>query len=145
MPFAFSLAAVLAFRQQREAAEERALTALLHQLAAAHETFGRIEVELRNIRSMHAQSSPERLQAVALHERYARLAVLEQGRAEMLQHIAALTTQRDAQQQLYLAARRDRELLDELEAKQRAGFATEALRREAKRMDDLFLARRLRP
>lgn len=144
MAFVFSLAAVLALRQQREQQEERAFTAVLHELAAARETIGRIESELGRLHADHAQSGPQRLQAVSLHERYARIHVLEQGRAEMLARIAAIDAQRDAQQQIYLAARRDRDLLDELEGRQRASFALEASRREQKRMDDLFLARRLR-
>ena len=144
MAFVFSLAAVLALRQQREQQEERALTAVLHELAAARETVGRIEGELRRVRAEHAQIAPQSLQAVALHERYARIHVLEQGRQEMLARVAELGVRREAQQQIYLTARRDRDLLDDLRTRQRAAFAVEATRSEQKRMDDLFLARRLR-
>lgn len=144
MAFAFSLAAVLALRQQREQQEERALTAVLHELAAGRDTVGRIEGELSRVRAEIAQMAPQSLQAVSLHERYARVRVLEEGLLEMRARLAELEARRDAQQQIYLAARRDRDLLDELESRQRLSFTTEANRREQKRMDDLFLARRLR-
>jgi len=144
MAFAFSLAAVLALRQQREQQEERALTAVLHELAAGRDTVGRIEGELSRVRAEIAQMAPQSLQAVSLHERYARVRVLEKGLLEMRARLAELEARRDAQQQIYLAARRDRDLLDELESRQRLSFTTEANRREQKRMDDLFLARRLR-
>ena len=144
MAFVFSLAAVLALRQQREQQEERALTAILHELAAGRDTIQRIEDELRRLHADYAQSGPQQLQAVSLHERYARIHVLEQGRDELLARLAEIDTRRNAQQQIYLAARRDRDLLDELKTRQRASFAVEASRREQKQMDDLFLARRLR-
>ena len=144
MAFVFSLAAVLALRHQREQQAERALTALLHELAAGRDTVQRIEDELRRLHADHAQTRPQSQQAVSLHERYARIYVLEQGRAEMLTRLADLDAQRAAQQQLYLDAHRDRELLDDLKTRQRAGFALDANRRDQKRMDDLFLARRLR-
>ena len=144
MAFVFSLAAVLALRHQREQQQERALTAILHELAAGRDTVHRIEDELRRLHADHAQTRPQSQQAVSLHEQYARIHVLEQGRAEMLARLADLEIRRAAQQQLYLAAHRDRELLDDLKTRQRAGFSLEAARRDQKRMDDLFLARRLR-
>lgn len=144
MAFVFSLAAVLAIRQQTEQQQERLLTAILHELAAARDTVHRIEDELRKVRTDRVHAAPQNLQAVSLHERYARIRVLEEGHTEMLARVAEMEARRNAQQQIYLAARRDRDLLEELESRQRASFAVEASRREQKRMDDLFLARRLR-
>lgn len=144
MAFAFSLAAVQSVRRQRETQEERALTAVLHEMQRTQSMMERIDAELSDAAASRLTAWAVQTQAVAIHEQYARLELLRQARAEVLACLAALATQRDQQQSFYLTARRDRELLDELEAKQHAAFRAKLLLQEQKRNDDLFLARRLR-
>ena len=144
MGFQFSLAAVLLVRREREAAEERALGAAERTVAAARGQRDAVRAELVRLAAEWAGAGTRMLQATALHERYARVAVLDAARVELDAQIPQLETQRDARRLLYLAARRDRELLEELEASQRASFRAAADAREQKRSDDLFLARRMR-
>jgi len=144
VPFAFSLAAVQAVRRQRERQEERALSAVLHEMQQTRLTLERIEAELRQAGASRLRAEPQPMQGVSLHEQYARMELLRQAWAEVLARLEELATQRDQQQGSYLTARRDRELLDELEQKQKTSFEAKLLQQEQKRNDDLFLARRLR-
>ncbi len=144
MAFVFSLAAVLSLRRRREEAEERHLAQLATDRETARQTLDRIEAELRRLAAERAAEPPRLLQATDLYERYARLALLEHGRNEVLTHAQDLTQRFTTQQQAYLHARRDRELLEELETAQRATYAAGLLRQETKRNDDAFLNRYLR-
>ena len=144
MGFRFSLAAVLLVRREREAAAERALGAAERAVAAARGQREQVRAELVRLAAEWAGAGPRLLQATALLERYARVAVLDAAQVEMDGQIVQMETQRDARRLLYVAARRDRELLEELEASQRASFRAAADAREQKRNDDLFLARRMR-
>ena len=144
MAFIFTLAAVLSLRRRREEAEERHLAQLSTDLATARQTLHRIEAELRRLAAERAAEPPRTVQATHLHERYARLSLLEHGRAEVSSHLQDLTRRFAAQQQAYLRARRDREVLEELETAQRARYAAGLLRQETKRNDDAFLNRFLR-
>lgn len=144
MPFRFSLAAVQVVRKQREQQEERALTGLLQEIQLSRQALHRIEDELHQAVTHYLNAAPQVIQGTKLHEHYARLQLLRQAQSEMLSHLSDLAVRRDQQQALYLVARRDRELIDELKTKQHASFHTAMLRQEGKRNDDLFLARRLR-
>ncbi len=141
MGFRFSLAAVLLVRREREAAEERLLGAAERELAAARAQRDVVRGELRRLGELRAGEGSQVRQGVALHEQYARLAVLGAACAEMDGQVAELGTRRDVRRRAYVAARRDCELLEEMEASQRASFVAGAGAREQKRSDDLFLAR----
>ena len=143
MGFRFSLAAVLLVRQEREAAEERLLGAAERDLAATRAQRDAVRSELRRLAEQRAAEAARTVQGVALHEQYARLAVLDAARVELDGRVAQLETLRDARRQAYVAARRDRELLEQLESSQRASFVAAATAREGKRSDDLFLARQV--
>lgn len=144
MAFAFRLAAVLAVRRRREESEERSLAQLSSELEAARQAVHRIDIELRRLADERNAEPPRSMQATDLHERYARFSLFEQGRSEMLTRIADLSGRLKAQQQLYLVARRDRELLESLETAQRSTYLATLARQETKRNEDAFLARYLR-
>ena len=144
MPFAFSLAAVLSVRRQREAVEERKLGAISRELDQTHTHLARVRSELGSASARRSSGHIELRQGVSLHEQYARIVLLQQAIVEFKSSLAEISARRSTQQQIYLVARRDRELLEELEQRQRANFNAEALRQEQRRQDDLYLARRLR-
>lgn len=143
MGFRFSLAAVLLVRREREAAEERLLGAAERALAGARGQLEAVRGELRRLAEERAGEGSRLLQGVALHEQYARLAVLDAARAELERQVAEMEARRDGRRLAYVMARRDRELLEELEASQRESFVAAAMMREQKRSDDLFLSRRV--
>ena len=144
MAFVFSLAAVATVRRERERQAERALAAVLREIQRTQATLARLETELREMAAARLAAASRQLTGVSLHEQYARMELLRTARGEVVAHLGALTAQREQQQLLYIAAHRDRDLLNELEQRQRAIFQGEQALREQKRNDDLFLARRLR-
>ncbi len=144
MGFVFSLAAVLTVRRQREEMEERRLGAVALEHARAKQNLERIRGELASASAQRAVARPELVQGTSIHERYARVVLLQQALIELERVVAEIGMRRDAQQRIYVAARRDRELLEELEERQRLLFYADATRREQRRHDDLYLARRLR-
>lgn len=144
MGFRFSLEAVLLLRREREAAAERALAAAERDLATVWGQLRAVRDGLQRMAVERAGVGSRVLQGVAVHEQYARWAVLDGARVELEQRVAEMELRRDARRLTYLAARRDRDLLEGMEAEQRAGFAAAAAVREQKRADELFLMRRLR-
>lgn len=144
MGFRFSLAAVLLVRREREAAGERALAAAERELLTARGQLEAVRQELRRMAEERSGAGPRVLQGVAVHEQYARWAVLGGAQVELEQRVAEMAARRDARRVAYVAARRDRELLEQMEAEQRAAFQAAATVREQKRSDELFLMRRLR-
>ena len=144
MPFVFSLAAVLSVRRLRETVAERTLGDISRELKQTRIHLTRVRTELGHAADRRAAGNAEPLQGVSLHEQYARIALLQQAVVEFEAAVAEITARRTAQQAIYLATRRDRELLEEMEGRQRAGFHADALRQEQRVQDDLSLARRLR-
>ena len=144
MAFVFSLAAVLAVRRRREEAEERALAQTVSEISIAGQALRRIEGEVDRLAVEHALEAPRRRPATDLHERYARIALLQHAQSDARAYMAELTARREAQQQSYLEARRERELLEKMEATQRAAWAGRLARVETRNNEDIFLARSLR-
>ena len=145
MAFRFSLGAVLLVRRQREEAEERRLGVVTRELEQTKANLDRVRVELKSAAAERALGAPEVLQGVVLHARYARSVMLQHALVELEANVAQTTVRQTAQQQVYVAARRDRELLEEMEHRQKTLYTAEAQRREQRRNDDLFLAQHLRP
>ena len=144
MPRHFPLAAVLAVRQQKEDAEERALTAVLAEMNGLRVAVARAE-------QVMVQHANERFREVlgshsAAHHQssQARWTLLRNTKQSLQQQLQTLELRRAEQQVRYLKARCDREMLTELEVQGRAFWEAEQEMREAKRMDDLFASRRLR-
>lgn len=144
MGFVFSLATVLAVRYQREQAEERALADLNFQIQQTQTAVERIDADLAKTSEKRVRDVQQLLDGAHFHASYARLQLLQRGRGELLEHLQVLGQRRAQQQQAYFAALRAREMLSDLEGKQRVAYMVAATRREQKRSDDLFLARRLR-
>lgn len=135
--------AVLLVRRERETAEERLLGAAERELAGVRAQRDAVGGELRRMAEERGGEGSRVLQGVSLHEQYARLAVLGAARVELDGQVEALEMRRDARRLAYVVARRDRELMEEMEASQRASFVAGATVREQKRSDDLFLSRRV--
>ena len=118
---------------------------MARQLEQTETNLQRVRMELRSAAAERALGAPELLQGMTLHARYARTVLLQHALVELEASVAEMAARRTTQQQAYVAARRDRELLEELESRQKNLHTAEAQRREQRRNDDLFLSRRLRP
>ena len=141
MPRPFPLSAVLAIRQQKEEAEERALGAIGARVAEVRAAVARIEAEL--VRHGAERASELSATHLAAHHVAAgnRWKMLRETRANLLNGLQKLESQRSEAMARYLAARSDREMLTELRAKQRDAWNAELADREAKQIADLYAAR----
>lgn len=144
MPRTFALKAVLAVRQQKEDAEERTLASLAAQENQIRTAIARIDQELARLQVARA-NEVQTLQLGAQHQAsFAKWKSLREAQAGLRAQLEALESRRLEQQARYLTARSDREMLTELQQKQRAAWDAETKLREQKRIDDLFNARRRR-
>ena len=137
----FPLSAVLAIRQQKEEAEERALGAIGARVAEVRAAVVRIEAEL--VRHGAERASEVSATHIAAHHVAAdnRWKMLREARANLLKCLQQLELQRREAMARYLTARSDREMLTELRAKQRDAWNAELSGREAKQITDLYAAR----
>ena len=144
MPRRFPLAAVLNLRQQKEEAEERVLGAITAKILDVRTALERVETELVRHRTARA-AEVAGLQSAAHHvANENRWKMLGETRANLLSGLKQLEMQRSEQMKRYLTARSDREMLTELRAKQHDAWNAQLSARDAKRIADLFAARRHR-
>jgi len=142
MAFSFSLGAVLRLRQGIEHQQELRLRAAHQQVARVRHGIERID---------HALGEAEQFSTGTLSSgtTSAELLFVLQSKAALLQHreklgteLARLAKLRDQQAELFRRARRERETIESLRDQQLREYKREALRREQRRVDDLFLLRR---
>ncbi len=145
MPPPFPLAAVLALRQQKEEAEERALAAIAKQKEELQSSLQRLQHELAQTAAARAHEVHTVCSAAQHQAAYARYKLLCDVQAELNVQMHALEVRQREQRASHLAARNAREMLSALRSQQAAVWEKEQQVREGKRLDDLFAARRLRP
>ena len=144
MPRRFPLAAVLAIRQQKEAAEERALLAINTQIQQVQAALGRVRQELTQSAALRAREIETVRNGAQLQSNYARHNVLADAQTELVGQIQALELRRLEQQTVYLAAKAGREMLTELRQEAQTAWEIDEQKRDQRRLDDLFTARKLR-
>ena len=138
------MAAVLTVREQTERTAERMLSAVnaeLQQMRTAHTLLE------RELADLHAQRAGERNRvtlAAHIHALVGRHEALRAQQAKLRKGIKSLEARRTEQQALFLAARREREMVTQLREKHEKAWQDEQQRGENKRLDDLFSARRAR-
>lgn len=144
MGFHFSLASVLRVRESIEAREERAL----HAMQANVTRVGQVIESLRSVIASRRQVRDEALQHCLTGGHLQSLICEEQSTERdvglLLAQLQMLEKQRDEQVVVYRSAHRDREMLTDMLEKQKVIYERERLRTEQKRLDDLFISRRLR-
>lgn len=139
-----SLRVVLAVRRRKEEAEERVLAALGQQIQQAIAEAERLQAELASVTASRLEDVDRLLNGIHHQHSEARYRQLQQQRSEALSQRVKLEQMRISQMVTYLAARRDREVISELQQRRMAAYQAELRVREQKRSEDLFLARRAR-
>lgn len=140
----FTLQAVLALRHRAEEAEERALAAISVEREHVRTMLERVRTELQQWTSDRLLEAGRAVQAAQRQAQYARLRALQEARGQLEEQLSQFEGRLRTQQQMYLAARRTRETLEELKEQQRLAFQAEERRREQKQADDLFILKRYR-
>ena len=141
MGFRFTLASVLRFREGIEESEELTLQKIQFEVA-------RVRRRIDELTEALAKAAIEREEALQIWMQAFRLKNLEdemkatvEARDTLLDTLAALKIQRDAQMKLYQAARVNRRMLTDLHKQQREAWEANQLRSEQKRQDDIFTSR----
>jgi flagellar export protein FliJ len=139
-----ALHVVLSLRRHKEDVEERRLGDILREKAKCHAELERIAAELEQITAVRLRQIQHIQNGLHHQECDAAMRQLSESRTEMLARIDGLDQQRVQQMSVYVAARCDREVIEEVRAKCEALRETERCSREQKRDEELFLARRIR-
>lgn len=139
-----SLQVVLGLRRQKEDAEERRLTEILREKAELQEQIERIVAELQQITALRLLQMEQVQNGLSYQESDTAMTNLSQWRADILARIRELEGRRVQQICLYAVARKEREVIEEVQGKREALRERASRVREQKRIEELFLARRVR-
>jgi flagellar export protein FliJ len=142
MAFHFPLQAVLHLRQSMEHQQELRLRAANQQVARAQHMMEQMDLRRQELHS--AQSHELSVGVTAAELRFMLLCQTEllRRRRELEQQLVRLQHLREQQREIFTKARRARETLESGRDRQLREYEKEALRREQRSLDDLFLLRR---
>jgi len=143
MPFVFPLEAVLHFRRSVEHQQERRLRAANQLVARARHLIEQVELGMEQSRREQTAAIRRGTTAAELHFSLHSRAKLTQQRSAMQQELGRLQKLRDELQLIFYRARRERETLQSLRDRQFDEYRRVEARREQRRLDDLFLLRRV--
>lgn len=144
MGHAFSLAAVLSIREQREGVEERKLLAIAGEIAQLNAVRERVDHEITQLQIKRAQGLETPRIAAEYQASFARWKMLSEMRTQIQVQLEELERRRLTQQRQYMEAKAGCEMLQKLRAQQRAAWDVQMKGRDQKRIDDFFGARHSR-
>ena len=144
MPFQFSLAAVLIYRESLEHREYIALEQIQQEIT-------RTEAHILQVEEWRAATSQQRaaelargVRSVQLQQAYEHELALERYRDLQQDKLRELKSRLQQQLKSYEVARQKRRVLDELRGHQFEAYTRGQARRQQRLLDELFLARRRR-
>jgi flagellar export protein FliJ len=142
MPFRFALQSVLHLRQSLEHQQELRLRAVHQQAARVQHAIGQVDFRRERMRAARGQQLERGLTGAELRfELHCEDALLRQ-RRELESQSARLQQLRDQQRAALQEARQARETLEAVRDRQLSAYRQQAVRREQRDLDDLFLMRR---
>jgi len=134
---------VLAVRRRREEVEERALMTIGQEILWTRMDRDQLQSELAEIKRSRFREIQSVTLAVHHQSKDARNRDLQQQCIELDAKLRRLKQLHVQQMAVYMAARRSRELVGELEEQNNAAYRADRALREQKWDEDMFLARRL--
>ena len=144
MPFQFTLAAVLIYRESLEHREYVALEQIQQEITRTEAQILQIE-EWRGIAAQQRAAELARgVRSVQLQQAYEYELALERYRDCQHDKLRELKTRLQQQLKSYELARQKRKVLDELRGHQFEAYSRIQARRQQHLLDELFLARRRR-
>ena len=142
MAFHFPLQAVLHFRQSIEHQQELRLRAANQQVSRVQRVIEQMDLRRQEIHSARAKDLSAGVTAAELRFGLLCEGELLRNRGELEPQLLRLQQLRQQQRELLQQARRARETLESVRDGQLRDYRREALRREQRSLDDLFLMRR---
>lgn len=144
MPFHFSLAAALKFRENMEQREYVALEKIQYEISETEALLLEVQ-QLREAAMQRTESElAQGIPALQLQDDRQQEAAIEQKRQALLARLRELKSQKLQRLKAYQLARQKREVLDELRGRQRGMYDREQAKRQQTLLDELFLVRRQR-
>jgi flagellar export protein FliJ len=141
MAFQFSLATVLRYRESIEKREERALQAVLAELARVRHEVELVTAEMARAQDARNEAMKQPLAAIHLQGMTDRINTTVDRKKALIKSLEAINEKRDLQMKKYQAAHRDRQMLTDMRTRQHDAFEQERSRSEQKVLDDIFGAR----
>ena len=142
MPFHFPLSSLLRLRESLEKNELQRLQALAAQIAQVRAEIESLDIQIESSRREVLEQAAAGISGAELHiaalGEFARLEL----RAKLIVRRDELERARQVQQARYAEARQRREILSNLQERQRSAYQHEQARREQQQVDELFLIRR---
>jgi flagellar export protein FliJ len=142
MVFHFPLEAVLHLRQSMEHQQELRLRAANQHVARVQNMIEQMDLRRQELYSTQSRELSAGMTAAELRFGLDCRTELLRRRRELEQQLMRLQHLREQQREVFHHARRARETLESLRDQQFREFEKEALRREQRSLDDLFLMRR---
>ena len=142
MAFHFPLQAVLHLRQSLEHQQELRLRAANQQVGRAQHRMEQVDLCRQELHSAQSNELGAGVTAAELRFGLNCETELLRRRRELEQQLVRLRQLRDQQREIFHQVRRARETLESVRDRQLQGYEKEALRREQRSLDDLFLLRR---
>jgi flagellar FliJ protein len=142
MAFQFSLATVLRIRGIVEEREERMLQKILFEIAQTLETLACTKAEIAGSDASRLADTFKSFLGRNLHASYGEARALVQSREDLEAQIEKLEQLRDRQLIVYQQARRNREMLTDMQEEKRDAYESDVARTEQKTLDDNYIARR---
>ena len=144
MPFHFSLAAVLTYRESLEHREYIALEQIQQEIARTEAHALQVEEWRANAAQMRAAELSRGVRSIHLQQAYEYELALERYRNLLQDKLRELRNRLQQQLKSYEVARQKRRVLDELREHQFETYTRGQARRQQHLLDELFLARRRR-
>jgi flagellar export protein FliJ len=144
MPFQFSLAAVLIYRESLEQREYIALEQIQQEITRTEAHLLQVEEWRATAAQMRAAELARGVHSVQLQQAYERELSLERYRDLQQDKLRELKNRRQQQLKSYEVARQKRRVLDELRGHQFEAYTRSQARRQQHLLDELFLVRRRR-
>lgn len=136
-----SIRVLLQVRYHREEIEERKLAAIIQKLRLAESQLAELSTELTHITRIRLTEVQSSLLSAHYQEIEAYSGSLWKRSADHAAEIEVLKQAYTQQMSVYLAARRDREIIASLDKQRSDALEAEANSREQKRNEDLFLSK----
>jgi flagellar export protein FliJ len=145
MAFEFPLESVLNFRRSVEHQQQLRLRAAQERLEQVRHWIARMDSHQDALRAAQSHQLGAGTTFAELHFSVQCESQLLGQRRELERQLAALQQLHEQLRQAFQKARRERETLEDLRQQQLLIYKKETARREQRRVDDLFLMRRVHP
>lgn len=141
MAFQFPLATVLRFREGMEQQEELALKKILAEMLRVRHQIEDLEEEIARAQQMLSEAMRQVLPAVHIDHMTQQINGTLKRKKELVQSYAELDRLRETHTRKYQSAHRARQMLSDMQARQRETYEQERVRSEQKLLDDMFVSR----